>query len=149
MTDPALTASAIMSYAEKLEEDSAAFYERLAERFEHRRESFLRFAKESKKNGTHLVRTYQETITDALEASYAFEGLVLPGFDFEALSVGDTSFEEALGMALEIEQEVPALYSKIADLAQALLATIPRAFRRVAKNRRARQEVLQSMLNEG
>jgi hypothetical protein len=146
MTDPAVTASAIMSYAERLEEDSAAFYEKMAGKYGQGAESFLRFAKESVKNGTHLVRTYQETITDALEASYAFEGLELPDFDFEAPLAEGTGFEAAVGMAAEIEKEISALYSKIADLAQALLATIPRAFRRVAKKREARQEALLAML---
>jgi rubrerythrin len=148
MGNSTLTASAIMSFAEKLEDDSSAFYEKLAKRFDEGQEAFLGFAKDSKKNKTHLVRTYQETISDALEAMFSFEGLELPDYDFETALAEDTSFKEALEMALEIEENASKLYSQIAEQAQSLLATIPRAFSRVAKKRRARKEVLQPMLDK-
>ena len=148
MGNSTLTASAIMSFAEKLEDDSLAFYAKLAERFGEGKEAFLGFAKESKKNKTHLVRTYQETISDALEAAFSFEGLELPDYDLETALAEDTSFKEALKMALEIEEEASKVYSQIAEQAQSLLATIPRAFTRVAKKRRARKEVLQPMLDK-
>jgi rubrerythrin len=147
MENSILTTSAIMSFAEKLEDDSSAFYEKLAKRFDEGQEAFLSFAKESKKNKTHLVRTYRETISDALEATYSFEGLELADYDLEAALAEDTSFKEALEMALEIEEKASKLYSQIAEQAQSLLATIPRAFSRVAKKRRARKEILQPMLD--
>ena len=147
MGNSTLTASAIMSFAEKLEDDSSAFYEKLAARFDEGREVFLGFAKESKKNKTHLIRTYQETISDALEATFSFGGLELAEYDFEAALAKGTGFREALEMALGIEEHAAELYSQIAEQAQALLATIPRAFLRVAKKRRARKEILQSLLD--
>jgi rubrerythrin len=147
MGNSTLTASAIMSFAEKLEDDSSAFYETLAARFDEGREVFLGFAKESKKNKTHLIRTYQETISDALEAMFSFDGLALSAYDFETALAEDTSFKEALEMALEIEEDAAKLYSQIAEQAQSLLATIPRAFVRVAKKRRARKEILRPMLD--
>jgi rubrerythrin len=145
MENATLTTSAIMSFAEKLEEDSAAFYEKLAARFDEGKEVFLGFARESKKNKTHLIRTYQETISDALEAAFSFEGLALTDFDFE---VKDLGLRETLAAAVKIEEEAARLYAQIAEQAQSLLATIPRAFSRVAKKRRARKEVLQTMLDE-
>ena len=148
MGNSTLTTAAVMSFAEKLEDDSSAFYERLAERFGEGKEAFLDFARESKKNKTHLVRTYQETISDALEASFSFEGLELPDYDLETALAGDIGFKRALEMALEIEEEASNAYSQIAELAQSLLATIPRAFSRVAKRRRARKEVLQLLLDK-
>ncbi len=148
MRNSTLTASAIMSFAEKLEDDSSAFYEKLAARFDEGQEAFLGFAKDSKKNKTHLVRTYQETISDALEATFSFEGLELPDYDFETALAEDTSFKDALEMALEIEEQASDLYFQIADQAQSLLATIPRAFSRVAKKRRARKESLRPMLDK-
>jgi rubrerythrin len=148
MENSNLTASAIMSFSEKLEDDSSAFYEKLAERFDEDKEEFLGFAKESKKNKTHLVRTYQETITDALEATFSFEGLERPDYDFETALAEETSFKEAIEMALEIEDKASKLYDQIAEQAKSLLATIPRAFSRVAKKRRARKEILQSMLDK-
>jgi rubrerythrin len=147
MENSTLTASAIMSFAEKLEDDSAVFYSMLAARFDEGKEVFLGFAKESKKNKTHLIRTYQETISDALEASFSFEGLELTEFDFEVGLAKDTGFKDALKVALEIEEEAAELYVHIAEQAQSLLATIPRAFSRVAKKRRARRQVLQTMLD--
>lgn len=144
--DLALTTSAIMSLAEKLEDDSAAFYEKLASRFEEGREVFQGFAEESGKNKTHLLRTYQETISDALEATFSFKGLDLSGL--EVTSPEDVSFKEALGMALDLERRVASLYRQIAEQAESLLATIPRAFLRVARKREARTEVLQEMLEQ-
>jgi rubrerythrin len=147
MENSTLTASAIMSFTEKLEDDSSAFYEKLAKRFDEGKEAFLSLAKDSKKNKTHLVRTYQETISDALEAMFSFEGLELPDYDFETALTEGTSFKEALELALEIEEKTSKLYSQIAEQGQSLLATIPRAFSRVAKKRRAQKEILQSMLD--
>ncbi len=143
-----LTASAIMSFSERLEDDSGAFYEELAKRFDEGKEVFLGFAKDSRKNKIHLVRTYQETISDALEATFSFEGLELTDYDFETALAKDTSFKEALKIALEIEEKASKLYSQIAEQAQAFLATIPGAFSRVAKKRRARKDILQPMLEK-
>ena len=142
------TASAIMTFSEKLEDDSLSLYESLAGKFDQAKEVFLGFAKESKKNKVHLVRTYQETITDALEATFSFEGLEFPEFDFKAPLEEGTDFKGALKMTLEIEEKIPALYSDVAERAQALLATIPRAFSRVAKKRAARQAILQDLLDK-
>jgi len=148
MEKSTLTASAIMSFAEKLEDDSSAFYEKMARRFDEGKEVFLGFAKDSNKNKTHLVRTYQETISDALEATFSFEGVKLDDYDFESALAQDSSFKEAIKMALDIEESVSKLYSQIAAQAQSLLATIPGAFSRVAKKRSARKELLQTMLNK-
>lgn len=148
MENSTLTTSAIMSFAEKLEDDSSVFYEKLANKFDTSQEIFLGFARESKKNKIYLVRTYQETISDALEASFSFEGLELPEYNLETAVVEDTGFKEALEMALEIEEKASKLYTQIAEQAHSLLATIPRAFSRVAKTRSARKEVLKSLLDK-
>jgi len=148
MDNSTLTASAVMSFVERLEEDSARFYERLAEKFAEGRETFLAFAQASRKNKTHLVRTYQETITDALEATFSFEGLALSDYGFEAALAEGLSLKAALEKALEIEGKASSLYTQIAEQAQSLLATIPRAFSRVAKDRAARKETLQTMLDK-
>jgi rubrerythrin len=148
MENSTLTASAIMSFAEKLEDDSVVFYEKLAQRFDEGRGAFLGFAEESKKNKTHLIRTYQETISDALEATYSFEGLELADFDFETGLAEDVGFKEALEVAVRVEEEASRLYTEIAEQAQSLLATIPRAFSRVAKKRMARREILQTMVDK-
>jgi hypothetical protein len=142
------TASAIMTFSEKLEDDSVILYEGLAGKYDQAKDVFLGFAKESKKNKVHLIRTYQETISDALEATFSFEGLEFPEFNFQAPLEEGTDFKDALKMVLEIEEKVPALYSDVAERAQALLATIPRAFSRVAKKRSARQTDLTDLLDK-
>jgi rubrerythrin len=142
--DLALTTSAIMSRVERLEDDSAAFYEKLASRFEEGRQAFQEFAEESGKNKTHLLRTYQETISDALEATFSFQGLDLSGL--EVALPEEVSLKEALKIALRLEKRASSFYTQIAEQSQSLLATIPRAFSRVARKREARIEVLQEML---
>ncbi|MBM3238386.1 hypothetical protein FJZ31_19005 [Candidatus Poribacteria bacterium] len=143
-----VTASAIISFAEKLENSSLTFYEKLAERWAENKEIFLNFAKESEKNKTSVVRTYRETITDALEAGFSFEGLDLKDYEAETTLTEDVSYSEALGIAIELEEKACKFYLDVAERSQSLLATIPGAFSRVAKRRSARKLKLQSMLDE-
>ena len=69
-------------------------------------------------------------------------------FEFETMLAKDMSFKEELEMALEIEEKASKLYYQIAEQAKSLLATIPGAFLRVAKKRRVRKSILQSMLDK-
>jgi rubrerythrin len=138
-----LTASAVMRIAEALEDDAAAFYEALAGRFEAGRTVFEGFAKESRRNKTDLRRTYQETISDALEATFSFEGLAPASVDPGAAETPD--FDEAVRRAVEIEEAAAAFYRRAAEKAQNLLATLPRAFTRVAVRRAGRLPVLASL----
>jgi hypothetical protein len=143
-----VTASAIISFTEKLEDSSSAFYEELADRWAESKETFLAFARESKKNKTHVVRTYQETITDALEACFSFEGLDLRDYEVETALAKDASYAEALGVAVELEERACAFYLDVAERSESLLATIPRAFKRVAKKRGKRKVELQSLCDK-
>jgi len=149
MENTSVTASAIMSFSEKLEDDSTSFYESLADKFTEGKETFLNYAADGKKNKTHLIRTYQETVTDALETGFSFGGLDLDAYEVQTtLSTETSSYKEALSLAVELEGKASKLYSDVAEKAQSLLATIPRAFSRVAKRRSDRKLVLQSMLDE-
>jgi len=141
-----VTTAAIISFSEELEENSSAFYQALAERWPEQKDTFLTFAKEGEQNRTQVVRTYQETISDALEASYSFEGLDLAGYAVETTLREDTTYKEALTMALALEDKACAFYVDVAARSEALLATIPRAFKRVAKKRDKRRTKLQTML---
>jgi rubrerythrin len=134
-----------MRFAEALEDDSAVFYQALAERFEAGRETFQGFAKESRRNKTELIRTYQETITDALEVTFSFEGLTLPSFDLATKDPSSMGLAEAVAVAIETERRAADLYRQIAAKAQSLLATIPRAFSRVAGRRAERVAALQAL----
>lgn len=142
-----VTTAATISFIERLEEQSSAFYDELAERWEESREAFATFSQDSKKNRTLVVRTYQETISDALEATYSFEGLDLQGHAVDTALAGDASYADALAMAVALEEKACRFYSDVAERSQSLLATIPRAFQRVAKKRERRRLKLQSLLD--
>ena len=76
-----ITAAAIISFSERLQDASAAFYEALAAAYPAHRGVFEGYARRCARDKTHIVRTYQETVTDALETNFSFEGLVLPHRD--------------------------------------------------------------------
>ncbi len=138
-----LTASAVISFIQKLEDSSSAFYEELAERWAESKEIFVTFAKESGKNKTLVTRTYQETISDALEAAFSFEGLDLRDHAISTALAENASYSEALGMAIKLEEKACKFYLDAAERSQSLLATIPMAFKRVAKTRGKRKLELQ------
>jgi len=141
-----VTASAVISFVERVEDGSKAFYEDLASRFEEYADRFQTYAKGSAKIKTSIVRTYRETITDAIEACYSFEGMDLGEYVVDAELPHGSSLPDALSLALELEKRTEALYLEVAHRSQALLATIPRAFSRAAKKRGQRSEELQSLL---
>jgi len=144
MEGPNVTASAIISFAEKLEDGSSKFYEKLAEKYPESKEIFLAFAKESKKNRVLVIRTYQETITDALEACF-IKGLNLKDYLVETTLKEGMSYFDALKMAIELEEKASKFYSDVAERSKSLLATIPSAFKKVAKRRNNRKLKLKSL----
>jgi len=146
--EPNVTASTIISFAKKLEEDSSRFYERLAEKFAENRETFLSFARESERNKELVARTYQETITDALEACFSFKGLNLNDYIVETTLTEDTRYSDGLTMAVQLEVKAGKFYSDVAERSKSLLATIPRAFREVAERRNGRKLRLKSLLDD-
>lgn len=145
MEEPNVTASAIIGFAKKLEEDSLKFYKELAEKYTQGKETFLSFAKESEKNKLLVIRTYQETITDALEACF-IKGLNLNDYLTEIKLKESMSYTDALRMAIELEEKASKFYLDAAELSESLLATIPTAFRKVAKRRENRKLKLKSLL---
>lgn len=138
------TCSAIISFAEKLESNSSKFYEELAEKSEENKEILLAFAKESRKNKVLVTRTYQETITDALEA--CFIQIDLSNYLAETTLKEDMSYLDALKMAIELEKKASKFYFDAAEQSKSLLATIPRAFRKVAERRNNRKPKLKSLV---
>jgi hypothetical protein len=148
MESGSVTTAAIISFTEKLEDDTSAFYEALAERWPDAKDAFLTFAQDGKKNKVQVIRTYQETISDALEASYSFEGFDLTDYALRTDLAGDADYAGSLAQALELEERAIAFYQDVAERSESLLATIPRAFKRVAKKRGKRREQLEAMLSD-
>jgi len=149
MKASSVTASAIISLAQRIEDSSSVFYEGLAERWGEDKEMFLAFAEEGRKNKTLVTRTYQETITDALEACFSFEGLDLGDYEVETTLAEDAGYSEALGIAIALEERACKFYLDVAERSESLLATIPMAFRRVAKKRSKRLQTLRDKAAAG
>jgi len=141
-----VTASAIISFAEKLEDLSSKFYINLTERFVEDREIFLSFAKESEKNRILVTRTYQETITDALEACFSFKGLNLNDYLIDTTLAENKDYSVTLKTAIELEEKAIKFYLDVANRSESLLAMIPRALRKAAEVRKKRMQKLQSLL---
>jgi hypothetical protein len=145
MSDPQLTASAIITFCAKLQDESASYYADLAERFPEQRRAFQGYAQRCERNKTQIVRTYHETVTDALETGYSFEGLNLQDYAVDLTLADDATLADAVEQAIVLEARAVAFYEDVARSSQSLLATIPRAFERVAQRRRQRQEELAGM----
>lgn len=142
-----VTASAVMSFARKLEEDSAHFYEEIAATFNRDPEVFLSFVKENRRNITQAERAYYGVISDALEGCFSF---VIDTGKYEIAPVpGKTdSFLNAMKQALEIEKTIRNFYTDAAEQSKAFLADIPRVFKLLAKIREQRRANLESYLVE-
>lgn len=145
MEELGITCAAIISFAQKIEGETAEFYEHLAERYTESKADFLSFSKKSKKNEVLITRTYQETISDALEACF-IEGLNLNNMVVARTLPKDVDFAQALRMAIRLEDEATKFHSEIAERTKSLLATIPMVFKKVAKNRRNQKLKLESIL---
>ncbi len=147
MEEPVPTASAIINYSEKLEDESSKFYEKLAKEFAEKRELFIEFAQQGRKNKVLITRTYQETITDALEACFSFKGLKLADYTAQISVTEGTNYSEALRMAVQLEEKACRFYLDAAECGKSLLATIPRAFKKTADERNKRKLKLEALLS--
>jgi len=141
-----LTAATIISFSQQLEDDSAALYQELARRFPEQADTFMAAVKQSNKNKVWITRTYQETISDALEACFGFQGISLKDYQVEWALPEGASYSEALQTAIVLEHEAIAFYHDVAERSKSLLATIPGAFKRAAKKRAAGKHELEALL---
>jgi hypothetical protein len=141
------TASAVISFARKLEEDSARFYEDLSRRYIKDKDVLQSFAKENAKNITHIERTYYGVITDALEGCFTFN-IDPDNYAFKTEPEVGAGYSKDLGKAIEIEEKVIRFYSDAAEQSKSLMADVPRAFVIVAKKRSTRKSKLESLLDK-
>jgi len=135
-----------MSFVERLEDSSSQLYREMAERHPENNEAFLRFAKECEKTKTLIIRTYQETITDALEACFSFKGLNLSDYQAESVLPEKNNLAADLKMAIKLEEKAVAFYTDVTERSGQLLATIPRAFRKASEARNKRLIVLKEII---
>jgi len=139
------TAAAVITFAGRLEEDSSEFYQRLADGFPSHKELFLGFVKDGKKNKILLVRTYQETVTDALETGYSFKGLDLAASMPHVRWQQEMGLSEGVRSAVELEKQAVDFYKELTRRSDTLLSTITAAFSAIAKNRASRLPKLESI----
>lgn len=135
MSDAPLTTSTVMRLLDEQERASARFYQGLAERFPAQHALWSRCASVCAKNQVQVARSFQETISDALEVGYAFSDLLLAELTVPAASAPN-DLAGAVGLAQTLEEQAARYYEQLADSAESLLATIPRTLRRAAENRR-------------
>lgn len=138
------TASATISFAKKLEEDSAKFYEDLSQRYAKDEDVLLSFAKENRKNIVQVERAYYGVITDAIEGCYAFN-INPDDYAFKTELAEGASYSDALGKAVEMEEKIIKFYSDAAEQSKSLMADVPRAFMLIARKRGERQAKLRSL----
>ncbi len=138
------TTSEGVTLAKKLETDSAAFYEALAQKYPKNAETFLAFAKENKKNISNTERTYYGVVTDAIEGCYAFN-LDTDKYVLDTKLAAKATEKDAIAQAVKMEEMIIAFYNLAGEQGRALMADLPRAFTLLAKKRAARVEKLKEL----
>ena len=141
------TASEGISFVKKLENDSARFYEELAQRNNKDAETFLSFARDNRENIAQIERAYYGVITDAIEGCYAFN-INSDDYTLEVTIQDGASYTTVLGQAVEIEDTIIKFYSDAAEQSKSLMADIPRTFKLVAKKRDGRRPKLKAILEK-
>ncbi len=138
------TTSEGITLAKKLENDSAAFYESLAQKYPKDAETFLSYAKENRRNIQQTERVYFGVITDAIEGSYAFN-LETDDYLIDLNLKANARYTDILKQAVKLEEKIIKYYSDAAEQSRPLMADIPRAFDLIARKRRSRLEKLGSI----
>ena len=141
------TSASVISFARQLEADSAAFYEKMAERYPEAKETFLTFSKENKNYETMVQRAYYGVITDAIEGCFAF-GVETDRYTFEKEPAKGLDYAGALKRAIDMEQKLMSFYTDAAEQSRAFMADVPRTFLIVAKKRKNREDRLRAYLKE-
>jgi rubrerythrin len=138
------TASAVISFAKELEENSIKYYENSIQKYTQDKETFLAFIKENKRNIVLVQRVYYEGITDAIEGCFSFEGLDTDNYIFNQKLSADASYSNVLESAIEMEEKIQKFYLDSAEMSKSLLADIPRLFERIAKKKGKRKIEIKS-----
>jgi len=139
------TASEIVKFAGELEEKSANFYEKMAERFPERKDIFLSFAKENRKCKKMVQRAYSEVVSDALETGFSFEGMESGKYLIETNFSQNENVRLLLNKALEMEKKIQKFYLDAAEKSKSLLADVPRVFERIGKKREERKHKIRDL----
>ncbi|WP_455367492.1 hypothetical protein [[Eubacterium] cellulosolvens] len=141
------TCSAVLRFTTTLEEETAKFYDLLAQKYPQAKETFELFSRENKKFKLIVERAYYGVISDALEACFSFK----EGLDTDQYSLKtdqDISFHDVLQVAIDNESKIQKAYIDAAGLSEALMADVPRSFRLVARKREDRITKIKSLMKK-
>jgi hypothetical protein len=141
------TSASVISFAKQLEADSAAFYEKMAERYPKAAELFRTFSKENSKYTTMIERAYYGVITDAIEGCFAFT-VETDKYTFEKEPAQGPDYADVLNQAIDMEQKLISFYTDAAQQSEAFMADVPRTFLIVVKKRKGREDKLRTLLKE-
>jgi len=139
------TASSVISFAKRLEEEAAQFYQDLSQKYAEAKDIFLSFAKENSKNVIQIERAYYGVVTDAIESCFAFD-MESDAYIVETALAENASYTDALDKAIDLEEKIGGFYSDAAEQSKTLMADVPRAFTLIAKKRAKRRAELSSLL---
>jgi rubrerythrin len=142
------TASEIISYVNKVETETAVFYEEMSKRlFLEDKNIFLDFSKENKSNIYRVNGVYYGIISDALEGCFTFD-LDPDKYTVEVPLPENAGYNQALNTAARMEENIIRLYVDAAEQSKPLIGDITRAFLDVAKKRSMRLEKLTKLSKE-
>ena len=140
-----ITASAAISFSEKLESDSAEFYKNLTHKFPGTADLCLPFIKENGKFSTAIQRAYYSVISDALEGCFCFEAVDTDDYTINTDLADVAAARDARARAIEIEQTIVRFYSAAYEASRSLIADVAMVFRHTARKRGVRIRTLQSL----
>lgn len=139
------TASEAITYARRLEEQSASFYETCAAQFPEAAEMWRSLATENRKLFGHLEQIYYGAISDALEGGFAFR-MTAEADDILTPIKPPANAPAALRTAIAIEGKIAAFYTAASTQARSLMADVSRAMALIARKRQPRIAMLTSRL---
>jgi rubrerythrin len=139
------TASLAVSFAKKLEDDSAKLYEKLVRKYPEGKQAFLSLIEENRQNKSLVDRAYYGAITDAIESCFAFEGIDTGDFAITTGLPEDADYSDALNIALQMEEKIVRFYSIAGETSKPLMGDVARAFEKIAKKRGDRIQKLRSL----
>jgi rubrerythrin len=143
------TTAEVISFAKKLEDDSAGFYENLQQQYARDEEVFLSFIRENGKYVLQFQRAYYSVISDAIEGCFAF-AISPEEYSFDTAPPDKANYAEALDQALAMEARMIKFYSDAAEQSKSLMADVPRTFALIAKKRSIKRiPELQALINKG
>jgi len=142
-----ITASAVVSYATKLEEESAKLYEEMAQKHPENKDIFLSLAKENKMNKQSIERAYYSVISDKLEACF-IKILNTDNYSIETKLPEKADYPTALSKAVEMEEKIQKFLIDASNAIGALVPDVSWTFSRIGKKREERINKLKSLLTK-